>query len=699
MISRQWLVRPVALIISAAALLSACGTSSAPDVGSNGGDPSGPTTTLGTRGSESQPNPAVTDNADATWANYNYSRKEDYPRVARLPLQFITLASAPNAGKKLAVLVSVPANADGSQATGPFPAILTQNAYRIDIGSLSSLALPFGATLGIGGTDDGMIKRGYVTVAVDIVGSGLSDGEEHLLDSGEQEGYAETVDWITQQSWSDGTIGVAGTSYLGISALLTAEQRNPAVKAAFVQVPMGDAWRDVIGTGGMLNGLFISTWLSLTQHLSVMDGYALLAYPQYTDQIIAATQEHVATINDFFIPLINNALDGDVGLDTDDGDFWSQRSPSEHASDIQVPTFIIGGTHDIFQRGEPLLYEQLKHNVLTKLMILPGDHVQIVANALLGSNQPGEDGPPPSPDLMLQWFDKYLKGMDTGVEKLPTVTQYVIGYGENGAARYAVTTDWPHPLAVPQRLYLHGDMTLSDQLPASGEATHTVSEPAAPEMTVSTNSDGTLLVLKGTPADGSECSVSYEQWTLGLVTSRPCYSDDTQVENTQKALEYETPALTENLYFNGPIEADIWLSSTVTSAAVSVRVDDVGPDGTATPISNGLLSAVHRAVDNSRSRYLQGVMIQPWHPFTQDAELPITPGEPMLLPVEIFPNAALIRVGHKLRVAVSASDQAQGLWSRPEQTVAEGGVSTIYNDPDHPSSIVLPVVPASELSP
>ncbi|RZL09180.1 MAG: hypothetical protein EOP40_10680, partial [Rubrivivax sp.] len=67
----------------------------------------GPTTTLGTRGSISQPNPAITANASGAWKDYD--RAAQYPRIVTLPLQFITMPS----GKKLAVLVTVPADASG----------------------------------------------------------------------------------------------------------------------------------------------------------------------------------------------------------------------------------------------------------------------------------------------------------------------------------------------------------------------------------------------------------------------------------------------------------------------------------------------------------------------------------------------------------------------------------------------------------
>jgi len=120
--------------------------------------------------------------------------------------------------------------------------------------------------------------------------------------------------------------------------------------------------------------------------------------------------------------------------------------------------------------------------------------------------------------------------------------------------------------------------------------------------------------------------------------------------------------------------------------------------GKATPISTGLMSATYRAVDPSRSRFVKGVMIQPWHPFTEASRLPVVAGQPMLVPVEVFPAAALIRKGNKLRIAISASNQAMGVWPMPQQERANGNVSTIYNDPARPSSVVLPVVPASALN-
>lgn len=273
------------------------------------------TTTLGTRGSNSTTNTALTTNAGSTWSEY--TRAEQYPKIATLPLQFITMKN----GKKLAVFVSVPADANGNPVAGNFPAVLTQTAYRIDTGLLLGTFATKGNTLLVGGKDEFIIKRGYVSVAVDILGSGMSDGEEALVGEAEQAAYGEAVDWVTQQPWFNGQLGLAGTSYLGITSLLTAGQQNPAVKAVFAEVPMGDAYRGTVGTGGLLNAKFISIWLPLTQSLSVANDLAKSLHPEYANQIEAANQEHIAAINDWYLPTVNNALAGVTGYATDDGSF------------------------------------------------------------------------------------------------------------------------------------------------------------------------------------------------------------------------------------------------------------------------------------------------------------------------------------------------------------------------------------------
>ena len=88
-----------------------------------------------------------------------------------------------------------------------------------------------------------------------------------------------------------------------------------------------------------------------------------------------------------------------------DGQFWKERSPIEKIDRVRVPTFVVGGLDDLFQRGEPMLYERLKQNVPARLIVGPWTH--------LGGSR-GSDledhGMPSLGQIQLRWFDRFLKG-------------------------------------------------------------------------------------------------------------------------------------------------------------------------------------------------------------------------------------------------------------------------------------------------
>ncbi|MBQ0715219.1 MAG: hypothetical protein KBT56_08635 [Paraperlucidibaca sp.] len=181
---------------------------------------------------------------------------------------------------------------------------------------------------------------------------------------------------------------------------------------------------------------------------------------------------------------------------------------------------------------------------------------------------------------------------------------------------------------------------------------------------------------------------------LGLIPT-PCTTDNRIADAL--SISYQTAPMEEDYYINGPMQADIWMATTASDASLSVRISDVSPSGAAVPLSNGLQAVSFRKVDESRSRKLDGQSIQPWHPFTADSVLPVTPNEPVLVPVEIFTTSAVVAKGHSLRVSIGPSNLPQGIPSLPTLLQSLLGTITIYNDAKHPSSLVLPIVPPDEL--
>ena len=614
-----------------------------------------------------------------------YNREAIYPKIKVKYLEYVPTTS----GNLIGVRVTLPANEDGTAAEGPFPTILVQSAYNISM--ISFMPMPGGVLLGA--PDPYMVRRGYAQVSVDVIGGGVSEGGWEMLGAEEQSGYGDAVDWIKQQPWSNGDIGVAGASYMAITGLFTAQQRPDDIKAMFASVPMGDAQRGTVGIGGMLNATFMSRWMTLTHLTSTQNIPAMIQFPKLMDQISKSTADHIAQIDDYYLPIIDATINGDPEV-TYDGEFWRTRSPIENMDQIQAPTFFMGALNDIFQRDAPLLYETLKDRVDSRLVIYNGDHISHFLQAF-----PGTDKVDPMIHLMLQWFDQYLMGMDAQVESIPPVTQYVMNYQSGIWQGFSTTTDWPHPAAQPERWYLRGDMGLSRQMPESQEPTHTMVTPPFADYEYRKNEQGGLLILNVFLNDGTECSPSFVQWTLGsagLATPKVCFWDVDKLERS--ALNYESEPMAEDYYINGPIQADIWMDSTKTEAVLAVQIDEVTKSGRVKPITDGMLLASARTVDPLRSRYLNGEMIQPYHYFTQEAETFLVPGEPTLMQVEIFPTSALIRKGNRLRVSIAPSNQAQGMLNEVRRELARDGVTTIHNSPEHPSSVVVPVVPVGELN-
>lgn len=605
-------------------------------------------TTLGTRATLAAPAPSITANAGAVWSDYDPPAA--YAGTVTLPLQYLRMRD----GVRLAAYVTLPADAQGRAAPGPFPVLLQQTAYNGTSGRFVAA---------LGGADPYLVRHGYASVVVDVRGTGQSEGSWDAFGAGEQADYAEVVDWAAAQPFSDGRIGLYGVSYLGITAMITAAQAHPQVKALFPIVPIGDGYRDIVFTGGQVNPTFIPLWLGLVTALGLTNPSALsdpaIGLPVLLDHLRSAATE-------FQVPIMLRALAGDPDTAYDSA-FWALRSPLEKDAQIRVPTFVVGGLRDLFLRSEPMSYETIKNTGTTaKLLIGPWTHLE----AATGAGLPA-DGVPPLNHIELRWFDQYVKGLAVGAESLPNVTQYVSGLGH-----YATATDWPHPLAHSQRLYLHGaDLSLDANAPAANErARYAVQQP-----------------IEGL------CSASAAQWSAGALgyLPLPCFENSNSAERW--SVKYETPVLSEDLYLNGPIAADIWMSTSALDASLSVRVDDVDERGVAKSLSNGIQTASLRATDRARSRKLDGRVIQPWHPYTQDSVR--APGVLVAdkVTVEVFPTSALIAKGHRLRVSVGASDLPQGVPPLPTLLKSLAGVLTIHSDAAHPSSVVLPVVPASAL--
>jgi uncharacterized protein len=418
---------------------------------------------------------------------------------------------------------------------------------------------------------------------------------------------------------------------------------------------MADSYRDISFVGGQTNLAFIPLWMGLVTGPSLLPSGTWQSDPEYAAQ---AMVDHLLQPTSVQGPTVADGVMG--GDQAFDGPWYHERAPIRRVGSIDVPVFMTGGLNDIFQRGEPLLYEALKGHTLTKWIHGPWGHLDGSSGAGLPT-----DGVPAYTPLAVAWFDRWVQGIENGAECFPDVTMY-----HWGTEAYEDVPDWPHPDLTPRELHLRADGLLTEEAPDGAE------EPDV------------LPQLYG----NGLCSRSTSQWLMGATDRTPCQTDNRLTELAE--LTYTTEPLAEDTLLNGPIAARLFVETTAEEAVVVARLTMVGPEGQSRELSTGLLAASHRALDEERSRIVDGINLQPWHPYTRDAVLPVTPGEPMQLDIEIFPTAARIPAGWSLRLAIGTSDFPHAISPLPALVAQMLGLLTVLHDAEHPSSVAIPLVGA-----
>jgi predicted acyl esterase len=148
---------------------------------------------------------------------------------------------------------------------------------------------------------------------------------------------------------------------------------------------------------------------------------------------------------------------------------------------------------------------------------------------------------------------------------------------------------------------------------------------------------------------------------------------------------YTTDPMAGDMTLLGSASLDLWLAAGASDTDVQVTLTEVRPDGQEQYIQKGWLRASQRALDP------RSTVLRP-HQTHQEADVAaLTPGEPTLLRVEVFPFGHVVRAGSRLRVWIEAPTVLPELWSFvPHPVVAQ---NTVLHDAAHPSALVLPLVP------
>jgi len=468
------------------------------------------------------------------------------------------------------------------------------------------------------------LPRGYALAGLQVRGTGCSGGEFDFFQPAEGTDGHEMVEWLADQSWSTGRIGLIGKSYPGITQLFTANSQPPSLAAIAPGHFFADVYRDVAFPGGIYNHSFAALWSYVARPASDWPG----AFPEAGNDLFAgeptcaANQAHNATgaADSPFIQGLQHPYDDTLIRD---------RSPLYDAHRLEVPVFMVTSWQDeqLGSRNTRFLEELERNGTPYRAIVGNGDHGMY------------RDG------AQLRELDRFF---EAHVEQRPVLrdgtprAQYLaeapidVFWEQSGAApRWRTELDAWTGAAEPLTMWTTADGRLVEAGPTrTAEAgTYTHVHSAAGSQGIGNPSYG----YPSLPDEYLWDDVAPPEGTAQVFTSEPFAAD--------------TPLL-------GPASVDLWLTATAPNVDLQVTLTEVRPDGSEVYVQNGWLRTANRAEEASRSTALA-----PYQTHQEHLASALSPTVPQLARVEVFPFGHVIREGSRLRVWVEAPTSLPQLWA------------------------------------
>lgn len=504
------------------------------------------------------------------------------------------------------------------------------------------------------------VRRGMAVVVQDIRGRYGSEGNFYPLDLEKNDGL-DTLDWLADQPWCNGQVGMYGDSYMGCVQFAIAASNHRLLRALNPRFVTGDGWQHAFYVDGVYSLALTFPYFVLEVNSRVSETYLLPYYdvPAVFRQLPLGTLDEkigCKPVLAFRKTLQHEVLDAHW-------DAWRWR---ESLNATTVPTLLTGGWYDYYA-GEAFLNFQALQS--TPDPTVAASHRIIVGpwtHGVRGTSQIGEFefGPDAlrEDDHNVRWLDCMLKGGRADDFQEAPIRIFVMG--ENA---WRDEWEWPPTRTEFTCFYLHGngaDHTglLDTNVPTHEEADSYLYDPDDPVPTTG----GNHSIGPYNPGLYDMCLVGpYEQ---------------SRVETRDDVLVYTTEPLAQDTEVTGPVVIKLFAASSAPDTDWVGRLCDVYPDGRSFNITEGVIRACYRERD--------------WrHP------TPIEPHRVYEYTINLQVTSNVFKAGHRIRVQITSSNFP--LWARnlnkgePLATAADSQPAnqTVYHDADHPSHIVLPLMP------
>jgi putative CocE/NonD family hydrolase len=519
-------------------------------------------------------------------------------------------------------------------------------------------------------TPDWFASHCYLVVVQDVRGTGTSGGVFSEFTHDQDDGY-DSVEWAAGLPGSDGRVGMYGSSYVGATQWLAAITAPPHLVTIVPANTASDYYDGWTYEGGEFRLAFVLPWamgLAATAAknrqgnttAAALDAAGAevtrwLGFRPYKD--LPPMQPADPAVAPWYFDWINHGSRDN---------YWKQWSIRDRYQSVRVPVLDIEGWYDSFLAGGVENFTGMTAAAATpearanqRLVIGPWDHL---AWGRTGSTPApllkdiGARGDSPINELMLAWFDHFLKGVANAVAGSPRVDYFLMG-----ANSWKSASEWPLPQTQWTRYYLSGNGELGSR---TGSLTTSPPQPQQADRYI-------YDPVNPVPSMGGHSCCSAQSGPQGPY-------DQTPVEQRSDVMVYSSEPLPADTEVTGPVTVDLWAASSAADTDFTAKFAVVKPNGEVINLNNGIIRTAFR--DS-----------------LADPE-PALPGRPYEYRISIWPTSYLFAAGERLRLEISSSDYPQ---FAPNPNTGEPlGVSastvpaaqTILHDPAHPSAVVVPVI-------
>lgn len=477
----------------------------------------------------------------------------------------------------------------------------------------------------------------YVTVQASLRGSGASGGALAPFEPRTwQDGYEIIEDWIVQQPWSNGSVGIHGYSWPGLMGFLTASTRPPSLKAICVGGLIDDFYRGIARLGGVPNYGFPVDWLNNFYRPEGAFGSDLAArLARGVDEAAFAKIVASRPRRDLAADLLWLGLHQPL-----DDPRWRVASLGTHAARIQAPILISHAWQDE-QTGPDgwRLWQRVPESVPKRLLLTNGNHGVV----------------PHARSEAADWFGHWLLGQPHPQAVDPE--RRVVCYFETrdpatGSAPPLTARDFPLPQTNWTRYYLRSGGRLSTSAATAEESPSRY-----------------RVEHRGPDGEAGRAAYLLE------------FSEPTAICGPSMLTLWAT--LTT-------LDTDFYV-------LLADRAPDGRLYGLQRGLLRASHRAVDEQHSDFVSHAEQRLLVRPHHP--HDRVEPVAPGEPCEFQIEVHAVGHVFRPGHQLALVITRPPAGDpiGITSSGEPSYRYDshpppGTVTILHDPHHRSNLLLPVM-------